>query len=190
MPCSRFQDSGGAPPGAVQLDVEAALRLPVAIPQSRDRRYLGPMPYRFPLQALLRYRESYERRELLRLEIVSRELAAARERTELAKRDREKGLRDLASRLVAGMTASELRFELASDRTRASRIAVCQEEARKLEISRRRQLDAYLKAQQQRKILENLRDRQFASYKLVQKRREQQQLGERFLILHGNQGLR
>jgi flagellar FliJ protein len=160
----------------------------VVIPQSRDRRYVGPMPFRFPLQALLRYRESYERRELLRLEIVSREVAAARERTEQAKRNRERGLRDLASRLKAGMTASELQFELASDRTRVRRIAACQEEARKLEISRRRQLDAYLKAQQQRKILDNLRDRQLASYKAVQSRREQQQLDERFLILHGNQG--
>jgi len=148
------------------------------------------MPFRFPLQALLRFRESYERRELLRLEIVSRELTAAREHTARAIRDREQSLKHLASRLAAGMTASEFQFELASDRTRVRRITACQEEARKLEDLRRRQLDAYLKAQQQRKILENLRDRQISTYKLVQNRREQQQLDERFLILQHGQDSR
>ena len=148
------------------------------------------MPFRFPLQALLRFRESYERRELLRLETVSRELAAARERTEQARRDREQSLKNLASWLVAGMTASELQFERACDRTRVNRIVACEVQTQKLEDLRQQQLDAYLKAQQQRKILDNLRDRQLASYKLVQSRREQQQLDERFLIRYGSQDSR
>jgi flagellar biosynthesis chaperone FliJ len=47
-----------------------------------------------------------------------------------------------------------------------------------------RQLEAFRKAQQQRKILENLRDRQMAAYRLIRDRHAQQQLDERFLILH------
>jgi len=148
------------------------------------------MAFHFPLQALLHYRESCERREFLRLEIVSRELTIAREQAEAAKRDRERALEDYTKKLAGGMTASELSFELACDRVRLSRLAACQQQALKLEELRQRQLQVFQKAQQQRKILENLRDRQLAGYRLVQNRREQQQVDERFLILQRGQDSR
>jgi flagellar biosynthesis chaperone FliJ len=54
----------------------------------------------------------------------------------------------------------------------------------KLGNLRRRQLEVFRKAQQHRQVLENLRDRQLAAYQLVQTRREQQQMDDRFLITH------
>jgi flagellar export protein FliJ len=145
------------------------------------------MAFRFSLQSLLRYRESFERRERLRLQIVTSEVVRARQQCEQAQQDRGRALEELAKRLRQVMTGAELHFELACDRTRVRRLAALKEHLLKLEDLQRRQLDALRKAQQQRKILENLRDRQLAAYRLVQNRRTQQQLDERFLILRGGQ---
>jgi len=145
------------------------------------------MAFRFPLQAVLRYRESYERRERLRLQLVTHELLNARQRQEEANRERSRCLQELAKKLHQGLIAGELQYELACDRARVKQIAAWKEQTAKLEELRRRQLEAFHKAQQQRKILENLRDRQLAAYRLIQDRRTQQELDERFLLLHGGQ---
>jgi len=50
------------------------------------------MPFRFSLQAVLRWRESLERRERQRLEIVTRELVKAQQQREQAKLDRANAL--------------------------------------------------------------------------------------------------
>ena len=145
------------------------------------------MPFNFSLQAVLRWRESFERRERQRLEIVTRELVKAQQQREQAKLDRANALIQAQKKLRRGMTAAEMQFELACDRTRARRIAVWNEHVTKLEDLRRRQIDVFRKAQQQRKILENLRDRQLAAYQLIQARRTQQQMDDRFLITHARQ---
>jgi flagellar FliJ protein len=145
------------------------------------------MPFRFSLQAVLRCRESFERRERQRLEVVTREMVKAQQQRELAKLDRANALSMLQKKLHQGMTAVEMRFELACDRTRVRQIATWNGHVAKLEDMRRRQLEIFRKAQQQRKILENLRDRQLADYRLVQSRRAQQEMDDRFLITHAGQ---
>ena len=80
-----------------------------------------------------------------------------------------------------------MQFELACDRARLRRLAVLNDHVAKLEDLRRRQLEVFRKAQQQRQIMENLRDRQRAAYRLIQTRREQQQMDDRFLITRGGQ---
>ncbi len=148
------------------------------------------MAFHFPLQALLRFRESLERRERLRLQIVTRELSNAQQQWEEAKQARERSLQEFAEKLAEGLTASEMQFELACDRTRLRRIATWHDQVLRLEALRQHQIEAFEKAQQQRKIVENLRERQIAAYRLVQNRRAQQQIDERFLILHGGQASR
>jgi flagellar export protein FliJ len=145
------------------------------------------MAFRFPLQAVLRFRESFERRERQRLQVITREVIKARQEYAEAKQDRATALDGLASDLGRGMTVVELRFELDCDRARLRRVAGLAEHVVKLEELRVRQLGEFRKAQQHRKILENLRDRQLTAYRVVQDRRTQQQLDERFLILHGGQ---
>jgi flagellar biosynthesis chaperone FliJ len=85
------------------------------------------------------------------------------------------------------MNVTEMQFELATDRARLRRIAALNDHFVKLEDLRRRQLEVFRKAQQQRKILENLRERQLAAYQLIQTRREQQEMDDRFLITHATQ---
>jgi len=145
------------------------------------------MPFRFSLQAVLRYRESFERRERQRLQVIIREVVKAKQQRDNAKLDRANALSQLQKKLHQGMTAVEVQFELACDRARVRRIAAWNDQVTKLDDLRRRQLEIFRHAQQQRKILENLRDRQLAAYRLVQVRRTQQQLDERFLLTHSGQ---
>jgi flagellar biosynthesis chaperone FliJ len=140
------------------------------------------MPFLFSLQAVLRWRESFERRERQRLEIVTRELVKAQQQKQQAKMERANALIQAQKKLHRGMTAAELQFELACDRARARRIAVCNEHVARVEDLRRLQVEVFRKAQQQRKILENLRGRQLAAYQLIQVRRTQQQMDDRFLV--------
>ena len=145
------------------------------------------MPFRFSLQAVLRCRESFDQRERQRLQLVTRELVKAQQQREDAQRDRARAQSQMKNKLHQGMTAMEMQFELACDRARVRRIAALNEQLAKLEDLRRRQLEMFRKAQQQRKILENLRARQLAAYQLIQTRREQQQMDDRFLITHAGQ---
>ena len=145
------------------------------------------MPFRFSLQAVLRCRENFERRERQRLQVISREVVKAQQQREAVKLERASAMSQLQMKLHQGMTAVEVQFELACDRARVRRIAAWNDQVRKLEDLRRRQLEVFRKAQQQRKILESLRDRQLAAYRLVQVRRTQQQMDDRFLITHAGQ---
>jgi flagellar export protein FliJ len=83
-----------------------------------------------------------------------------------------------------------MQYELACDRVRIRKITALNENIAKLEDLRQRQLEMFRKAQQQRKILENLRERQFAAYQLILARREQQQMDDRFLITRAVQASR
>jgi len=139
------------------------------------------MPFRFSLQAVLRCRESFEQRERQRLEAITREALKAQHQREQAKLERANALGQLQKKLRQGMTAVEMQFEQACDRARVRRIAACNDQVAKLEDLRRRQLEIFRQAQQQREILENLRDRQFAAYRLVQARRTQQEMDDRFV---------
>ena len=145
------------------------------------------MSFRFSLQAVLRCRESFERRERLRLQMIIRELVRTQQQREEAQRDRANAQNELKTKLRQSINATEMQFELACDRARLRRIDALREQVAKLEDLRRRQLEVFQRAQQQRKILENLRERQFAAYQLIQKRREQERMDDRFLITHGTQ---
>ena len=145
------------------------------------------MPFRFSLEAVLRFRQSLERRERQRLEVITREVVNAKAQQQAAQRDRVNARAQFQNKLHQGMTAAEMQFELASDRARQRRIAALDAQMAKLEDLRRRQLEVFLHAQQQREIVENLRARQLAAYRLDQARRDQQQADERYLISHARQ---
>jgi|SRR5579862_718787 len=142
------------------------------------------MAFHFTLQAVLRWRESFERRERQRLQMITREVVKAQQQRDQAKHDRTNALTEFQRKLRDGMNSAELQFELATDRARLRQIAALCDHFTKLEALRRRQLEVFRKAQQQRKILDNLRERQLAAYQLIQARREQQVMDDRFLLTH------
>ena len=140
------------------------------------------MSFRFTLEAVLRWRESFERRERLRLEVVIREVIKAQRGRDQAKLDRAGAIAAFQRKLREGMSAAELQFELACDRARQRRIAKLNDHYSKLDDLRRRQLESFRKAQQKRKIMENLRERKRAEYQLTLVRRQQQEIDERYLL--------
>jgi len=140
------------------------------------------MAFRFSLQAVLRLRRSYERRERLRLEIITRRRLHTQQQIDELKSEILEANDRLARTLQAGMPAVELHLEVAQANARAKRQEVLAEQLAKLTQEHRAQQVAYQHAQQQRQIIENLRDRLFAIYQQVQARREQQQLDDLFLI--------
>ncbi len=148
------------------------------------------MAFRFPLQALLRFRESFEHRERLRLELATREAVRARQQSEEAKNQRTAALNEMSGNLANGLLGAELHFEVASGTAWAHRLAALAKEVERLDAQRKNRLEAYQRAQQQLKILENLRSRQMAVYHLEQERRAQQQMDEMYLIRreHSNPG--
>jgi flagellar export protein FliJ len=146
------------------------------------------MAFRFPLQTLLRFRQSIERRERLCLDLATREVLRARKQAHDADDARMKAREEVAKCLNSGLAAIELQFEVASDAVRRRRVLTLAEEVTRLDAQRAGQLKAYQKAQQKRKILENLRERQRALYRLKQDRRAQQQVDEGFLIRRRTSG--
>jgi flagellar export protein FliJ len=147
------------------------------------------MAFRFPLQPLLRFRESFEHRERLRLELATREVVRARRQSEEARSQRTAALHEMSRNLVDGLVGVELHLEVAFDMARARRLVALGKEVERLDVQRRDRFAAYRKAQQQLKILENLRARQMAAYRLEQERRVQQQMDEMYLLRHRGPGL-
>ena len=140
------------------------------------------MAFRFSLQAVLRLRRSYERRERLRLEIITRRRLHTQQQIDELKSEILGAKDRLARTLQKGMPAVELHLEVAQANVRAKRQEVMAEQLAKLTQEHRAQQVAYQHAQQQRQIIENLRARLFAIYQQIQARREQQQLDDLFLI--------
>jgi flagellar protein FliJ len=140
------------------------------------------MAFRFSLDAVLRCRKSFEQRERQRLQVVNREVAKARQLRDRASVERATAQKQWNQALQHGVTAVELQFELACDRAQLRQIAVLNEQLTKMEEMRRRQMEAFRKVRQQRKILEKLRERQFAAYQLIESRKTQQQMDDRFIM--------
>jgi flagellar FliJ protein len=140
------------------------------------------MAFRFPLQAVLQARRSYERREELRLAIITAYLHQLRREFEDLSQQKIMTHRRLTERLREGMIACQYQFEMASMAAIAERQRLMAIEIAKAERRRAAQERAYREAQKSRKTLENLRDRQWAAYRQVQLRRDQQQVDDLFAI--------
>ena len=139
------------------------------------------MPFRFRLDAVLRFRESVERTEEAALHRIVREIAEAQ--LELQQVDlkqshlREQRERDLAKKLPAVhlLEIAEREQELAqvADRLRS--------QLQQLDLQRVKQMAIYQSAHQDRQVLSELREQQQRSYGMDQKRQEQKMLDDMFL---------
>lgn len=140
------------------------------------------MEFEFGLQGLLRVRESFERKEELKLAVVIGELKRmkkmlARVREELA------SIGDRISSLLArGTTGADLHllcFEkmLLERREQAlgQMVSTALKEVQQQQIRLQ-------EARQKRKVLEDLRERQLALFLLAEGRKDQQRLDDTFLM--------
>jgi flagellar FliJ protein len=140
------------------------------------------MAFEFPLEAILRLRRGLERMERLKLEGIASEQARAKRELETITEQFYESRRRFQECILQETYNSEFQFEdlraqrvLATQRRLNARIA-------ELEQLRLLQIVVFTKARQHREVLENLRDRKFASYKQEILRREQQGLDDLFVM--------
>jgi flagellar export protein FliJ len=145
------------------------------------------MAFRYPLQSLLRLRESLERQEEQRLYRAA--AAVVQLRTKLEELERERAGVHRAALQAEGQEifGATLQFVAACDEAAAVRRVKLQAQLVEAEQHRQEQLRVYQSARQKREIFQGLREQQKAIYDQELARLEQELADEMFLIRrHGN----
>lgn len=139
------------------------------------------MPFRFRLDAVLRFRESVELTEEAVLHGIVREIAEAQlelEQVDLRQSQlRQQREHDLAQKLPAVHL-----LEIAERERELSQVAErLREHLQQLDSQRVKQLAIYQSAHQDRQVLSELREQQLRADGLDQRRQEQKMLDDMFL---------
>jgi flagellar export protein FliJ len=140
------------------------------------------MAFRYPLQSLLRLRESLERQEEQRLFALAAEVARLRTQIERLQQEDFESRRMELQEMASGSSGALLQFEAicgAASEAARRKIGLQLEES---ERKRLNQLRVYQAAHQKREILQGLRERQETAYELEIARQEQQIADEAFLM--------
>ncbi|HEX3353854.1 MAG TPA: flagellar export protein FliJ [Terriglobales bacterium] len=138
--------------------------------------------FSFSLQALLRFRQSVEEQQLLRLRAAN--LKAAQVRNQIA--DLNSGLAAIASagalELSAGVSGAQLHFDRLCCLAMVQRRSRLQEDLALCEQERMQRSEEFRQARRQREVLDRLRKQQFDRYRLQQERQEQRQFDDLLLL--------
>ena len=139
------------------------------------------MPFHFPLAAVLRYRESIERRERLALERIQQEIA----RVELQIRQIEDACSRASERrgaeLARGMSAAEMQSAYEYQQALEQQGDTLRSQWLEWKKRWRQQLTAYELARRNRETLERLRAKQLEIYSREQAKRGQAIIDDLFL---------
>ncbi len=140
------------------------------------------MAFRFPLQAVLHFRQSVEHQQELRLRAANQQVARGQHGVEQIDIRRRELHASKERQLGAGVTAAELRFGLQCE-------AELERQRRDLELHlvrlqqlREQQREIFQQARRARETLEAVRDEQLRIYRQEAARREQQNLDDLFLL--------
>ena len=140
------------------------------------------MAFHFPLEVVLRFRQSVEHQQELRLRAATQHVARVRHLIEqLDQRAKEMQNRQWHE-LNAGTTAAELRFAFLCQSALSEQRRVLETELVRLQHLRNEQQKIYQKARRERETIASLRDRQQREYRRQAARREQRQLDDLFLL--------
>jgi flagellar export protein FliJ len=131
------------------------------------------MAFRFPLAAVLQYRESMEQREYLALERIQMEIARMQAQIAQAVAARSAAAASSLEQLSRGVAAIHLQeareYESALQRSQA----LFEEKLKELRVSLQQRLKTYQIARQKREVLDELRSRQKNVYERDQARLQQ-----------------
>jgi|SRR5271155_5073711 len=140
------------------------------------------MPFRFPLQSVLRLRRSLERQEEQRLlalaAVVSRLASELKAREEADFEERRAALADMETY----SSGAQLQFRVVCDASAQRAIVALRTQLKEAEDKRLAQLKVYHAARQRREIFEGLRKRQKEIYDRELTRQQQQENDEAFLL--------
>ena len=140
------------------------------------------MPFRFPLQTLLHFRQGMEHQQELRLRTANQQVARVRHGLEqLDVRIRQ--TRTISSQcLEAGTTGAELSFFRTTEAVVHTQRQELEHELLRCQHLRDQQERIFRQARREREIFENLRNEQLRAYQRDQARREQLHLDDLFLM--------
>jgi flagellar export protein FliJ len=140
------------------------------------------MPFHFPLQAVLHYRQSMEHQQELRLRAANQQVARVQHLIEQADLQR-KELRSIEiEELSSGTTAAELQFGLLCEVSLLRRRRELEQQLTRMQQLRDQQREIFQQARRGRETLESVRDQQLSIYKKDAARREQRSLDDLFLM--------
>jgi flagellar FliJ protein len=140
------------------------------------------MPFHFPLQAVLHYRQSMEHQQELRLRAANQQVARAQHLIEQMDLQ-TKELRSMEmEELSSGTSAAELQFGLLREASLLRRRREFEQQLIRVQQLRDQQREIFQQARRAREMLESLRDQQLHLYKKDAARREQRSLDDLFLM--------
>jgi flagellar protein FliJ len=140
------------------------------------------MPFRFPLQSVLHFRQSLEHQQELRLRSATQQVMRVQRLVEQLEARRRELHAAQARELSSGLTAAELRFELQCEGELLRHERELEQQLIKLQQLRDQQRGIFQQAQRARQTLEAVRDRQLDLYRREAARREQRELDDLFLL--------
>ena len=141
------------------------------------------MAFHFTLEAVLRFRQSLEDRELLSLQaLLARHAALLHELEQI--RQVALNLQEETNLALQQQPtpAVEIHFAIARLHALEQRQQLIREQLRQLESAIAEQRSLFEQQRRNREVLETLRDAQQRDYRLVQQRREQARLDELHLL--------
>jgi flagellar FliJ protein len=140
------------------------------------------MPFHFPLQTVLHYRQSMEHQQELRLRAANQQVARAQHLIEQMDL-RTKELRSMEmEELSSGTSAAELQFGVLREAAMLRRRWEFEQQLIRVQQLRDQQREIFQQARRAREMLESLRDQQLSLYKKDAARREQRSLDDLFLM--------
>jgi len=140
------------------------------------------MPFHFPLQTVLHYRQSTEHQQELKLRAANQQVARAQHLIEQMDLQ-TKELRSMEmEELSSGTSAAELQFGLLREAAMRRRRREFEQQLTQVQQLRDQQREIFQQARRARETLESLRDQQLSLYKKDAARREQRNLDDLFLM--------
>jgi len=140
------------------------------------------MAFRFPLEAVLHFRQSLEHQQELRLRAANQLVARVQGLIQQVEVRREEIRSAQVEELAAGTTAVELQFELLCATELVRQRRELEQQLARLKQLREQQREIFYQARRARETLEAVRDQQLRLYQKKAGRRQQRSLDDLFLL--------
>jgi flagellar protein FliJ len=140
------------------------------------------MAFRFPLEVLLRVRQSLERQQELRLQEANLRVAMLRRQLEDVQRELENIEARQRPRLESGISAAELQFDVLCRSVLTEQRHTLEEHLAEAETHRHSCVEAFHQARRQREVMETLRRHQLQEYHQQEARQDQRRLDDLILL--------
>ena len=139
------------------------------------------MAFRFPLQSVLRLRQSLEHQQELRLHTANLQVGRVKRQIDQLDRSIRDTQQESSRQLASGTRAAAIRFALEVDSILRGRRRELELELLRVTLHRDQQQQVFQQARRDRETFEILREHKLREYRREQGRREQKSLDELFL---------